>query len=340
MNKPALVEKYFLFILLAIVIVVTLMIFSPFMSVIVISGAFAVVLEPVYLWIKKRITRGISSLAAILTILLFLIVLCIPLFFVGTIIFNQAQDVYYSLADGNISTYALVDKIDISINKLMPNGFVFDTKARVTELSAFLSNNITNFFSATFNSIFAFILTIFAIFYLLKDGKQWKNSVVKLSPLSEDHSQEIFSKLKSAINRILKGSFLIAIIQGILAGIGFKIFGVPSPALWGVVAGIASFIPTLGTSLVSVPAMLYLLSIGLQLHALGLLLWSVFLIGLIDNFLSPYLISKNTEIPSLFILFSIIGGIALMGPVGGLIGPLVLSLLYSLVSIYKKETVN
>lgn len=335
--KTTFAEKYFLFALLAIVIAVTLLIFYPFMSVIVISGAFAVVLEPVYIWIKNHITRKISSLAAIITILLFLAVLCIPLFFVGTVIFNQAQDAYQSLASGNINTNILVQKIDTSINNLMPNGFVFDTKSKMSELGVFLSNNIASFFTATFNSIFAFILMLLAIFYLLKDGKEWKRNIVSLSPLSQENSNEIFSKLKSAINRILRGSFLIAIIQGILAGIGFKIFGIPSPALWGVVAGIASFVPTLGTSLVSVPAMIYLLALGLPIHALGLLIWSLFLIGLVDNFLSPYFISKNTEIPSLFILFSIIGGITLMGPVGGLIGPLVLSLLYSLVSIYKKE---
>ena len=326
--------------MLAIVLVVTLMIFYPFMSVLVISGAFAVVLEPIYLWIKKHITRGVKSVASLLTILLFLIVLCIPMFFVGTVIFNQAQDAYYGIANGNLNTNTLVDKLDMSINKLMPDGFVFNTRERISEVGVFLSNNIASFFTATFNSIFAFILMIFAIFYLLKDGKEWKRNIVSLSPLSQEHSNEIFSKLKSAINRILKGSFLIAIIQGALAGIGFKVFGVPSPALWGVVAGIASFVPTVGTSLVSVPAMIYLLALGLPLHALGLLIWSIFLIGLVDNFLSPYFISKNTEIPSLFILFSIIGGITLMGPVGGLIGPLVLSLLYSLVSIYKKEAIS
>jgi len=183
-----------------------------------------------------------------------------------------------------------------------------------------------------------FILMIMTLFYLLKDGKHWKRSIISITPLSEEHLTEIFSKLESAVNRILKGSFLIAIIQGLLVSVGFSIFGVPNPALWGVVAGIASFVPTFGTSIVSVPAMLYLFFNGFQAQALGLLVWSVVVIGLVDNALSPYFISKDTDISSLFILLSILGGIALMGPIGLLIGPLVVSLLYSLVSIYRKET--
>ena len=113
----------------------------------------------------------------------------------------------------------------------------------------------------------------------------------------------------------------------------------PNPALWGVIAGLASFIPNLGTSVVSIPAILFLYFTGMPLHALGLLIWSMFLVGTIDNILSPYIISKDTEIPSIFMLFSILGGISLMGTIGILIGPLTLSLLYSLVSIYRKEKI-
>lgn len=330
------VEKYFLFGLLAIVIGITLAIFYPFITVVVLACAFAVVLNPVYLFIKRRITRGVAWIASTLTVLLFLAVLCLPLFFVGTIIFNQAQDVYMTITTGD-ATANLVQKIDTSINNIMPNGFVFDTESKMHELGVFLSNNVTSFFSSTFNSILMFILMTLTIFYVLKDGAEWRKGIIKFFPLSDNHIEEILTKLASAINRILKGSFIIAITQGLLVGLGFTIFGVPSAALWGVVAGIASFVPTVGTSIVAIPAILFLFFTGMQLEALGLLIWSVVLVGLIDNLLSPYVISKDTEIPSLFILLSILGGVTLMGPVGVLIGPLVLSLLYALISIYRKE---
>jgi predicted PurR-regulated permease PerM len=177
------------------------------------------------------------------------------------------------------------------------------------------------------------------MFYILKDGSKWKEKLIKILPLGEKNTKEILADLKTSINRIIRGSFLIAIIQGLLSWIGLWFFGIPNPALWGVIAGMASLIPNLGTSIVSIPAILFLFFIGMPLHALGLLLWSILLVGTIDNILSPYIISKNTDISPLFTLFSILGGISLMGPIGILMGPLVLSLLYSLVSIYRKELI-
>jgi predicted PurR-regulated permease PerM len=185
-----------------------------------------------------------------------------------------------------------------------------------------------------------FVLMVFSLFYLLKDGEKWKNGLINIFPLSDNNTNIILMDLKKSINKIFKGSFIIAIAQGILAWIGLTVFGVPNAIIWAVVAAVASFVPTIGTSVVTVPAILFLFFTGMQLQALGLLLWSILLVGMIDNVLSPYIISKDTAIPSLFILFSILGAISLVGPLGILIGPLVLSLLYSLISIYKKELKN
>jgi predicted PurR-regulated permease PerM len=336
MNKTSVIEKYFLFILLGIVIAVVIAIFYPFLTMVILSAAFAVVLSPLYNWVKKRLTRGIPWIASIITVILFLLCLCVPLFFIGTVVFNQTQELYQNFAQSNASNTS-IQSIDTYINNILPNGFTFDTHAKINDLITFISNNITGFFTSTFNTLIMFILMVLSMFYILKDGSHWRKTLVHIIPLSKHNIEEILSKLSLAINRILKGSFFIAIVQGLLTGIGFTIFGIPNPALWGVVAGMASFVPTIGTSLVSVPAMIFLLATGKEPQAVGLLVWSMVLVGMIDNLLTPYVISKNTEIPSLFILFSILGGISLMGPVGLLIGPLVLSLLYSLISIYKKE---
>ncbi|ETB63891.1 TPA: AI-2E family transporter [Candidatus Nomurabacteria bacterium] len=329
-------ERHFIFTLLIIVLILTVAILFPFLTVIILSAAFAVVLSPLYKWIKKYITRGISWLASLLTILIFLIGLCVPLFFVGKAVFIQSEEAYYSIvADGSADKF--INSLDSSINNLLPEGIYFDTGTKVMNFVGSLSDNIASIFSSTFNSIIMFTIMIFALFYILKDGEVWKKGVISILPLSNENSHKILASLSGSINRVLKGSFVIAIAQGLLAWIGFTIFGVPNAAIWAVIAGIASFIPTFGTSIVSIPAMIYLFATGMQIQALGLLLWSLLLIGTIDNILAPYIISKNTEIPSLFILFSILGGISLMGPVGILIGPLVIGLLYSLVSIYKTE---
>jgi len=329
-------EKHFLFVLLLITIILTLFIFYPFLAMLVLSAAFAVVLNPVYLWIKKHLVKNISWLASVLTVILFLIGLCVPLFFIGKAVFVQTQDLYYNMISSGDSN-RFIASIDSSINKLLPEGFSFDVHTKITELISSLSNNLAQFFSSTINSIIMFVLMIFTLFYLLKDGEKWEKAFTKMLPLSDKNTSEILTNLKQSINRIFKGSFIIAIAQALLAWIGFMIFGIPNAIIWAIVAGVASFIPTIGTSIVSVPAVLFLFFTGMELQALGLLIWSVIIIGTIDNILSPYIISKDTEIPTLFVLFAILGGVSLIGPLGILIGPLILSLLYSLVSIYKKE---
>ena len=332
-------EKYFLFVLLSITIVVTILIFYPFLAMFILAAAFAVVLTPTYLWIKKYLVGNIAWIASLLTVIIFLLFLCVPLFFIGKAIFSQTEDLYFNIVRSGYSNHFL-ETINTSINNWLPSGFDFDLHSKISGLVTSLSNNLAQFFTSTLNSIFMFVLMVFTLFYLLKDGEKWRIGLINIFPLSDNHTNEILSSLKQSINRVFKGSFILAIAQGLLAWFGFTFFGVPNSIIWAVVAGIASFIPTFGTSIVTIPAILFLFFTGMELQALGLLIWSIFLIGTIDNILNPYIISKDTPIPSLFILFSILGGVSLIGPLGILIGPLVLSLLYSLITIYKRELQN
>ncbi len=329
-------EKYFLFALISIAIILTVAIFFPFLTVVVMAAAFSVILDPVYRWLKKKVTGGISWIASVITVVMFLILLCAPLFTIGALVFDQTQDVYRSIVESN-GTNTFTQAIDTAVNKFMPDGVAFNAQGKITEIVSFLSNHITGFFTSTLKTVLMFILMIFSIFYLLKDGDEWKNGLIKILPLSELNVNKILSKLGNSINSILRGYFFIAIIQGLSVGIGFAIFDVPNAALWGVVASIASFIPTIGTSIVCIPAIIFLYYTGMHIQALGLLIWSVVLVGLVDNAIAPFLISKNTEISSIFILFSILGALVLVGPAGILIGPLCLTLLYTLVSIYRKD---
>lgn len=329
-------EKYFLFILLLLTLVLTVLIFSPFIAVLILTIAFAVALNPIYLWIKKHITRNIAWLASLLTIFVFLICLCTPLFFVGKTVFYQVQDIYVNVVSSQ-DTSSWIGHLNDRINGYLPSGFDFNLQDKISNLLSSLTNSLGSLFSSTLNSVLMFTLMVFALFYLFKNGEKWETDLMKILPLSDKNSSQILKDLKASINRIFKGQFIIAIAQGFLAWVGFTLFGVPHAIIWAIVASIASFVPTIGTSMVSIPAILFLFFSGLQLNALGLLVWSVLLVSTIDNILNPYIMSKDTDIPSLFMLFSILGGVALFGAIGIVIGPLAISLLYSLVSIYKRE---
>ncbi|MDE2030898.1 MAG: AI-2E family transporter [Patescibacteria group bacterium] len=337
MKSSHLVEKYFFYALLGITIFLMLAILYPFITILVMAAAFAVVLDPVYLWIKHHLAFGFSSVASFLTVLLFVVVLCAPVLFIGSNVLKQTHNAYDYISSVSNQNNTFFKTLDNSINKVLPQGMSVNTESKAADIVSFISQNTTSFFTATIQTIIMFMFMILAIFYFLRNGKEWKKSFSMLWPISENNTNEIFSKLHTTINQVIKGTFIIAIIQGFLTGIGFMIFGVPNATLWAVTAGIASFVPTVGTSLVFVPAILFLFFTGMHVQAIGLLVWSLGFVAIIDDLLSPFIISKKTEMPPFFILFSILGGISLMGPEGILIGPLVLSLLYSLISIYKKE---
>ena len=132
----------------------------------------------------------------------------------------------------------------------------------------------------------------------------------------------------------------MALIQGILTAVGFTFFGIPNATLWGSVAAITALIPGIGTALVLLPAILYLYFSGETLFAVGLLLWGMTAVGLVDNFLGPKLVERGMRLHPFLILLSVLGGVGFFGPLGFLLGPLVLSLLFALIEIYfaiKKE---
>lgn len=328
------VERYFFFGFLFLVLVFSAFIFKPFLAVLAVGASLAVVLHPVYEWINDKITGGRSWLSSLITVILFLIMLCIPLLGLGSIVFHQSQNAYSTIIQTGDAN-SIIDRANDSITNFLPAGFSFDLRSKLEGMIDAISTNITKVFSTTLTTVFSFLLVILTLFYFLKDGTEWRRSLMVLSPLSDSDDQKIINKLKDSINAVIKGYLLIALCQGILLGLGLFIFGVPNAALWGVATSIAALVPTVGTSLVAIPAIIFLFATGHTGNAVGLIIWSVTIVGTIDNFLSPILIGKKTSIQPLFILFAVLGGISLFGPIGILIGPLTISLLYALISIYR-----
>ena len=332
--QPKIIEKFFFFGLLLATLVFAFFIFRPFWIVLVLGVSFSIVFYPIYAWLHKN--HFPNWLAALVTLLSFIVVLCIPLFSIGTIVFNQSQNLYHSvISGGNVTPF--LSSLGSKINYFLPNGITFNLNEIISGFISFLTSNIANIFSATVTVLFSFVLLLLTIFYFLKDGEKWREALLQLSPLSGAADQKILDRLTQTINGVIKGYLLIAFIQGILMSIGLTIFHVPNAAIWGVIAGIASTIPPLGTAVVSVPAVIFLFATGHTPAAIGLLVWAVFVVGAGDNFLNPYIVGHKINIPPFLILFSVLGGIALLGPVGILIGPLTVSLLYTLTDIYQTE---
>ncbi len=195
--------------------------------------------------------------------------------------------------------------------------------------------NLDTIFSSVTKLAFQIFIMLFALFYLLRDGSKLKKALISLSPLLDTYDEKIILKVKQAIRSVVAGSLMVSVIQGIMTGVGFLIFGVPNPALWGSFAVVAALIPAFGTSLVLGPGIIYLFLESTQLHAFGLLAWGALAVGLIDNYLSPILMNRGIQIHPFIILLSVMGGLAFFGPIGFIAGPLIVALLAALFEIYK-----
>ncbi|MDQ3244910.1 MAG: AI-2E family transporter [bacterium] len=332
--QTKIIEKYFFFGLLLATFIFTILIFSRFWIILVLGISFAIILRPMYEWFnKKKIPSAISSF---LTVIIFMIVLLGPILGISVLVFNQSQDLYSNFNNNNGSA-DLINTLNQNINAFLPKGIDFNVQEKVADIILFISENTAKIFTSTLTAFFDFTLMLLAMYYFLKDGTEWKKYLIKLSPLNDGDDGKIIARLKLSVNSVIKGYLFIGVVQGVLSALGLWIFGVPHAALWGVVAGVASLIPMVGTGFVSAPAIIFLLLGGHSGAALGLLVWSVAIVGLVDNLLSPYIVSSKIKIPSLLILISVLGGISMLGPVGILVGPLTLSLMYTLISIYKDE---
>lgn len=325
---------FFLGLLLGI-LVLLFFIFLPYFNIFVLSGTLAIIFYPVYQKLLEAI--GKEWLAALITVFLVIMIFLLPLTFFGFQILKEAGQLYLDITSDGQKT-GLIDRVANAaqniITALNPSlSFDFDQLAKQT--LAWLLGKIGSIFSEITQITLGFFVSILALYYLLKDGSKLSKWLIQLSPLKDIDDQKILDTLKTAVRSVILGSLVIALIQGALASIGFYIFGVPNGAFWGAVAAIAALIPFVGTSLVLAPAVAYLAIVGNFAGALGMLLWSATAVGLIDNILAPKLIERGMKVHPLLILLSVLGGISFFGPIGFLTGPIILSLFFALLEMYK-----
>lgn len=334
-------QSYFLLTIVVGALLLAFFIFRPFLIPISLAAMFAVVLSPVYQRILGKMSR-LPGVAALCTLLIGLVCLFVPLTFLGAQVFNEAQGLYLSVQDGSGKTYlsdALTQAQDI-VEQYVPGASTFSTDltASVDEYTkgilSWVIQNLGGVFAGFSHILFSFLVFLIALYYLLRDGYSLRKMIISLSPLADMDDNAVFDRLEVAVNSVIRGNLVVSLIQGAVAGVGFVLFGLPNPVLWGMVTGLSGLIPGIGTSLVLAPAIIFLFITGPALPAIGLLLWGLLAVGLIDNLLGPKLIGKGMQLHPLIVLLSVLGGIAYFGPAGLFLGPLSVSLLFALLSLY------
>lgn len=337
-------QFYFLLILLAAILIIAWQIFSPFFNSLVLAIVFATVFHPVHKKVLK-LSYNRKVLASIVTSIAIVLVVLVPISFIGTQIFKESKDLYTSITtNGGVDTISkTVQNLNLLLKNKIPGfpGFVpemINLDKYAEGLLRSLVQHLDTIFSSFAKIVTGVFLFLIALYYILKDSEKLKKSIVMLSPLPDKDDEMIFNKLSMAINSVIKGSLTVALLQGTISAIGFLLFGVPNAIFWGTVTVVSALIPGIGTALVLIPAILFLIFTGNVIPAIGLTIWGGVAVGLIDNFLGPKLVGKGMELHPLIVFISVLGGILFFGPLGFLLGPLTMSLLFALIDIYSNAT--
>lgn len=329
MKKTSTASNRPMIVLLLLAFALICVLFAPYISVFVLAIVFGVIFAPVNRWLRKYVH---PTVAAILTTILVVVVIFGPVAFVAVQVIHEASDLAVSLQSGS-GTTEMIAVVQTRVNELLPSLSINLTTAIHSGLQ-WVASKIGSVFSGILTVGVNVLLSIIALVYWFKDSSSLRKTIIELSPLEDEHTYAIIDALIASIHSVIKGALVVALVQGIVAGVGFTIFGVPNPILWGSVTAICALVPTLGTSIITLPIIGYLVLVGHNPQAVGMTIWALLAVGLVDNLVGPILMARGNKIHPFFILIGVIGGVDLFGPIGLLAGPLIISFFFAISKIY------
>ncbi len=312
-------------------------ILSPFLDPILWAAVLAFVLAPGHRWLLRRVRN--RNVAAMLATALALLLVVVPAVLLTLALISQGTHLY-SLASSFVTRHQVASISDFigmpSVRKFA------DRIAAILPLTAedlrgwaetnlkTVAGRIGGFLSqlavGILGFVASFLIMLFTLFFLFRDGEDLWKRLVDAIPLERSRTVFLVHRLDSVLQAVLAGTLLTALLQGILGGIGFAIFGLPSPVVFGAMMAVLSLLPIGGTAFVWLPAALFLLAQGHWGRGVGLAAWGILIVGLADNWFKPMIISGRSDLNTLPVFFGVLGGLAAFGFLGLFIGPLVVAL--------------
>ena len=347
-NQNWLVPAFF-FALFSLMLYGAFLLLTPFLTAITWALILAILVYPLYALLLDRL-RGRSTLAAVAVIVIITVIVIAPGIELGRFLVEEAillVQSLRSLVEGeskeewlatpwvqqlmswwNLLSFRLMD-FNIDWKQVLAQGAQSSSKVVIERVTGFAQNVLL----FTLN----FVITMITLFFMLRDGKQFIARLQRLLPMDSEHQQRLFKNIVDAVFAVVHGSLVVGMVQGLLAGLAYYFLGVPFAVLWGVVTGFAALLPVGGSTLISLPATIYLFLQGETLRAIILLVWSLGIVGTVDNVLKPLIIGNRLGLPVLFLFFGILGGLALFGAKGIVLGPVIFALLRALLDVYSEE---
>jgi len=283
-------------------------------------------------WMKKMVSKKWNaSLSAIILLLFSFFVIIIPVAGIAIMLFNKVSDFTKNSEQFVNAAKEQLQKLESVV------GMDITSKIDTNNISEWVSTNLQSFVGGTFNMFISLGIMGFVLYYLFTNSKNLKTALIKYLPLAEDNLKDIGTEINAMVRANAISIPLVAVAQGIIALIGFLIFGIDNPFFWFVIVTIGSMIPFVGTFVGILPVFLITLSSGSNFQAWGILIYGIVVVGATDNIIRLFVLQKLDEVHPLVTLIGVLIGVPLFGFIGLIFGPLLVSLFMLLVKIYRKE---
>lgn len=329
-------RKVMTVVILIVLLVLSFFLLKPILMALITGLILAFIFSPIYCRLNAKIKS--NNLSATIMCVLLILLIVLPIFFLAPVVLNQAGKIFSSVQDINF--------VEI-IKEIFPSLFSVTSSGEIGSIiQSFINDSTSNLLS----SISKFILNLpllflqslvvfFTFFFVLRDSDKMASYVKSLSPFSKEIEKKLFDSSKAITSSVIYGQVVIGIIQGIITGLGFFIFGVSNALLLTLLACLAGIFPIIGTTIVWIPVAIYLFIEGNTGAAIGVLIFGS-ISSTIDNFLRPIIVSKRAKMNSLLILLGMIGGLFLFGILGFILGPLILAYLIIILDLYRNKKVS
>lgn len=334
-------------VIVAMVLLITAVFFAmirPFLVAILLAGIFSAMAQPLYKRIEKW-SGGRSNLASLFTLVFVFLIFFAPLVGLLGVIAGQAikisQSVRPFIEQWMSTPSALSDRLGslpFHESLVAYEGEIIEKLGElVGKVSSFLFNSVSSITFSTINTIFLFFVFLYTMFFFLKEGRAILDRFLFYLPLPRGTENRILERFMSVARAAIKGTLVIGVIQGSLAGLAFWVVEIEGAVFWGTLMTVLSIIPAVGSALIWFPAVVILALTGSYLKALGLLAFCSLLVGSVDNLLRPWLVGRDIKMHELMIFLGTLGGLSMFGLVGFIIGPIIAALFTTVWDIYAEN---
>jgi predicted PurR-regulated permease PerM len=324
----------------AILLVLCWQLVHPFLTPIAWALALAVVAHPLHSWLARRIKHpGIAAGVAVFLIALVLVALAT---FVGHSVVKEAvagaQTIQAGLDSGQWRAQLEANpRLGGALTALEQQA---NLGGQIHGMAGEIGKHLSQVVTGSVWVIVQLLLTLFVLFYLFRDHRTALGTLRSLVPLSERETDEVFTRVADTIHATIFGTLVVAAVQGTLGGLMFWWLGLPAPILWGAVMALLAIVPVLGAFVVWVPAAIFLAATGQWGKAAILAVWGGVVVALIDNLLYPILVGKRLRLHTVPVFFAIVGGLAIFGAAGIILGPVILALTNAILEIWRRRTAH